>query len=98
MKCTQSFLCEERREKTHFLVIAVWPGLAKFHHFGMTLKNFGHFERVHLNFGKIFKLFCYILYAIGQIYIAANGQKLNKQSINLVTVAAIYLNTGMRSA
>ena len=33
----------------------------KFCHFGMTLKNFGHFERVHLVFGKKFKLLLYYM-------------------------------------
>ena len=58
---------------------AVWPDLPKFHHFG-------HFERVHLVFYKIFKLFSLILYAVGQIFIAVNGQKFNKQSIFQVTL------------
>ena len=56
----------------------MWPDLPEFHHFGMMLKNFGHFERVHLVYGKIIKLLCLILNAIGQIFIAVNGQKLNK--------------------
>ena len=35
---------------------SVRPDLSKFHHYGVMLKNFGLFERVHLVFGKIFKL------------------------------------------
>ena len=50
------------------------------------LKNFGHFEKVHLIFGKIFKLIWLIVNAIGQIFIAVMGQKFNKQSIHLVTL------------
>ena len=37
-------------------------------------------------FGKNLKLLCLILYAIGQIFIAINGQKLNKKIIHLVTL------------
>ena len=37
-------------------------------------KNFGHFERVHLVFGKILNLLWLILNAIGQIFIAENDQ------------------------
>ena len=35
---------------------AVWPDLAKFRHLTMTLKNFGHFERVQIVFGKVLSL------------------------------------------
>ena len=52
------------------------------------VKYFGHFERVKLVFGKIFTLLMLILHAIGQSFIAVNGQKLNIQSINLVTPAS----------
>ena len=52
------------------------------------LKNFGHFEMVHLVFCKIFKLLWLILNAIGQFFIAVNGQKLIKQCIHLVTLLA----------
>ena len=46
----------------------VWPDLAKFHSFDIMLTIFGHFERVHLIFGKNFKLIWLILYDIGQIF------------------------------
>ena len=52
------------------------------------VKYFGHFERVQLVFGKIFTLLMLILHAIGQSFIAVNGQKFNIQSINLVTLAS----------
>ena len=48
---------------------AVWPDLAKFRHFSITLKNFDNFERVHLVFGDILSLYGQILYATGQIFI-----------------------------
>ena len=44
----------------------------------MMLKNFGHLERVHLVFGKFFSLPWLILHAIGQIFIAVNGQKIEQ--------------------
>ena len=47
------------------------------HSLEQMLKNFGHFKRVHLVFGKIFKLLWFILYDIGQIFIALNSQKLS---------------------
>ena len=57
---------------------SVWPDLAKFQHFGKTLKNFCHFERVELVFGKILSLLVHILYAIGQILML----ELAKYSLN----------------
>ena len=45
------------------------------------LKSFGHFERVHLAFGKIFNLLWLILYPVAQIFWALNGQKLNIQYV-----------------
>ena len=45
------------------------------------VKNFGHFERVHLVFGNILNLLWFILQAIGQIFIFVNGQILNKYLI-----------------
>ena len=42
---------------------AVWTDLAKFRHFGTMLKHFGHFESVHLVFGKKIAYFG----AIGQV-------------------------------
>ena len=60
------------------ILFAVWSDFAKFRHFVTPLKNFGHFERVHLVFGHILRLFWQILYAIGQNFIDVNGQKLNK--------------------
>ena len=38
------------------------------------LQNLGHFEQVHLVFGKILTLILQILTAIGQIIIFENGQ------------------------
>ena len=89
------------RDRGHFLLtstylptyLPVWPDLATFHHFGMMLKSYRHFERVHLVLGKIFKLLWLILYAIEQIFIALNGQKLIKKSIHLVTLLPPYLPT-----
>ena len=39
------------------------------------LKHFGHFESVHLVFGKIFRLYWPICYAIRQNFISVNSQK-----------------------
>ena len=58
--------------------IAMWPDLAKFCHVNTMLQNLGHFEQVHLVFGKILTLILQILTAIGQIIIFENGQIWNK--------------------
>ena len=50
------------------------------------LKNFGHFERVHLIFDKILSSRWQILCTFGQIFKTANDQTLNIQSTNLVTL------------
>ena len=52
--------------------LAVWPDLAKFCHFGSTLKHFGHFESIDLVFAKVLSLFWQICYAIGLIFIQVN--------------------------
>ena len=69
-----------------FTYIAVWPDLAKFRYFGMMLKHFGHFELVHLVFGKILNLLWYILNVILQIFVIVIGQMLNKSRSHLVTL------------
>ena len=62
-------------------ILVVWPDLAKFRHFGTTLKYFGRFESVHLVFAKSLSLFRPICNAIGQILIAVNSQILNKNLV-----------------
>ena len=61
--------------------LTVWLDLAKFRLFGTPLKNFGHFERLK-GFIKYLTQFWddlgKILNAIGQFFIAVNGQKLSK--------------------
>ena len=59
---------------------SVWPDLAKFRHFGIMLKNFGHFERVHFVFGKIWNLLWQILYASAQFFSFVNAQILKKNN------------------
>ena len=55
---------------------AVWPDLAKFHHFGKIFKVLGNFSRAYLLFGKILNLLWQILYTFGQIFIDIHGQML----------------------
>ena len=54
--------------------------------FGEILKIFGNLLRVDLVFCPIFNLFRQTLHAIGENFIALNGQK----SIHLVTLVIIY--------
>ena len=60
--------------------------LAKFHHFGKYLKIFGNIFKVYLVLGKVFNSLWHNLYAIGQIFIAENGQILKTQFGHLVTL------------
>ena len=55
---------------TAFDLKAVWPDLAKFHHFGKYLKIFGNIFKVYLVLGKVFNSLWHNLYAIGHIFIA----------------------------
>ena len=50
----------------------------------MMLKNFGHLERARVVFGKILNFGKF--YRFGQIFIAVNGQILNKLSSHLITL------------
>ena len=45
-----------------------------------SIKNFGHFDRVHFVLGNILSFLWLILNSIGQILNVENGQILNKQS------------------
>ena len=66
------------------LPMGLWASVTRFgefHHFGTMFKNFGHFDRDSFNVWKNCKLLWLILYAIWQIFIALNGQKLNNLSI-----------------
>ena len=69
---------------------AVWPDLAKFHHFGNYLKILGIIFKVYLVLGKVFISLWHNLYAFGQIFVAVNGQILKTQSGHLVTLS-LYL-------
>ena len=60
-------------ERLHFS-LSVGPDLAKFCHFGATLKHIGRFESVLLVFAKMLSLFGQICYAIAQIFIGLNSQ------------------------
>ena len=64
----------------------VSPDLAKFHHFGKYLKSFGNIFKVYLVLGKVFYSLWHNLYAIGQIFIAENGQLLKTQFGHLITL------------
>ena len=74
------------KRNVKWVFVPVWPDLAKFRHFGTPLTIFGHFKRVHLVYCKILRWFGQILYAIGQIFIKVNGQRLSKYSSYLVTM------------
>ena len=72
-----------------FRLMLDWSSVTKF---GQNLplwhnvKNFGHFERVHLVFGNILGLLWQIIYAFGHFFSVVNAQILNKQPGNLVTL------------
>ena len=53
---------------------SVWPDLAKFHRFGMMLKNFGHFWMVLFVFGTILTYFDELQICFRQIFFVVNGQ------------------------
>ena len=76
---------------------SVWPDLAKFHHFGKYLKIFGNIFKVYLVLGKVFNSLWHNLYAVGQILIAENGQKLRIQFGHLVTLIMFDLDLMERS-
>ena len=78
----------------------VWPDLAKFRHFGRMLKHFGHFESVHLVFGKILSLFWQICNANGQIFIVVNSQilKIIKSSGHTALTTTTFTSFLIRKA
>ena len=57
---------------------AVWPDLAKIHHFGKIVKVLGIILGVNLVLGNIVNLPTMPKYLIGQIFIFLNGQILTK--------------------
>ena len=65
---------------------ALWPDLAKFHHFDQNLKIFGNIIKLYLVLGKVFSSLWYKFFALGQFFIAWNGQILKTQSGRLVTL------------
>ena len=89
---TKLFFFEFTRQTLdeYCLRISVWPDLAKFHHFGEYLKNFGNRFKVYLVLGKVFSSLWHNLYAIGQIFIAENGQILKTKYCHLVTLKDIH--------
>ena len=68
----------------------MWPDLAKLHHFGKYFKIFGNIFKVYLVLGKVFNSLWHDLYAIGQIFIAENGQILKTKFGHLVTLVPTY--------
>ena len=73
---------------------SVRPDLAKFQHVGKYLKIFGNIFKVYLVLGKVFSSLWHNLFAIGQIFIAENGQKLKTQIGHLVTQVALEAGRG----
>ena len=59
------------------------------------LKNFGHFEKVQLLFGKILSLIWQILCDFGQKLSFADGQILNQYTSHLVTLAMVFFSYGV---
>ena len=53
--------------------VSVWPDLAKFHHFGKLLKDFGNIWRAYLVLATLWTHFGKIMYGIGQSFIVVNG-------------------------
>ena len=64
----------------------VWPDLAKFYHFGKSLKIFGYSSKFYFEMGKILNLIGIKVYEIGQILIAVNGSILKRLFSHLVTL------------
>ena len=52
----------------------MWPDLAEFRHFGNILKVLSDYARAYLALGNNLNLLWSTFYAIGQIFIATNGQ------------------------
>ena len=70
------FICCLHSNTTNVRVrslVAVWPDLAKFRHFGTILQVFGQFLTVYLLFVKLVNLLWQICYNTGLIFIVANG-------------------------
>ena len=70
------FICCLHSNTTNVRVrslVAVWPDLAKFRHFGTILQVFGQFLTVYLLLVKLVNLLWQICYDTGLIFIVANG-------------------------
>ena len=70
------FICCLHSNTTNVRVrslVAVWPDLAKFRHFGTILQVFGQFLTVYLLLVKLVNLLWQICYNTGLIFIVANG-------------------------
>ena len=67
-------LSRKRANKSLTTSRAVWPDLAKIHHFCHILKGFGYFRNLHLALGISLNLLWKIFDAIRQIFIGASGQ------------------------
>ena len=66
--------------------------MAKFQHFGKYLKSLAIFE-VYLVLGNDFGLLWHNLNALGQFFIAVNGQMLRVQSGHMVTLLNLQIAT-----
>ena len=66
--------CNAKQLKSRWIILAVWPDLAKFYHFGKILLIFGKFLTVFFLFGKMLNLLWQICYITGIVFIIANGQ------------------------
>ena len=70
--CSTLIYCQTFSPKSLLLMVgaaavAVWPDLAKFRHFGPTIKHFGRFERVDLVFLQNHKLIlAYLVWFLGK--------------------------------
>ena len=73
LSSTQRRLRRFRRRRRRWVV---WPDLAKFRHFGITLQVVGKFLTLYFLFGKMSSLFWLIWSIIGLILIVAHGPKL----------------------
>ena len=80
--------------------VAVWPDLAKFHHFGKYLKIFGNIFKVYLVLGKVFCSLWPNLYAFGQISLLKMAKYLKRNLViwshwpvasSLLTLALVCL-------
>ena len=77
------------------IIIPVWPDLAKSRHFWKNFKVFGHFKKFCIGFGKLLNLLWQMFYAIGQIFIAVNCQRMKHNLVKVIIIPSTGRQGGM---